>query len=79
MSTDTFVSTNHKPILSSFMTYHQVCDKNNTTSATRGAVTANYTGAAECTTSYNRVRVARSLQEQPSARLVIAGFVLLDL
>jgi hypothetical protein len=61
------------------MTYHQVCDKNNTTSATRGAVTATYTGASECTTSYSRVRVARSLKEQPGARLGIAGFVLLDL
>jgi len=43
------------------VTYHQVCDKSNTASATREEVTANYTGSAEFTTSFSRVRVARSL------------------
>jgi hypothetical protein len=31
---------NHNPILSSFMTYHRVCDKSNMTGATYGAWTA---------------------------------------
>ena len=35
-----FVGRNHNPVLSSFMTYHMVCNKNNTTDATCGAGSA---------------------------------------
>ena len=50
----------HFPFLSSFMTYHRVCNKINTTGATSGAVTAYPSGAPEFTPSFSGVRVTRS-------------------
>jgi hypothetical protein len=38
---------NHNPVLSSFMTYHRVCNKNNTTDPTWGAGTVYPSGAHE--------------------------------
>jgi len=40
------------PILSSFMTYHRVCNKINTTGVTSGAETAYHSGAPEFTPSF---------------------------
>jgi len=40
---------NHKSVLSSFMTYHRICNNSNTTDATNRAETANPSGAAEFT------------------------------
>ena len=37
----------HFPLLSSFMNYHRICNKINTTGATRGAGTAYLSGAPE--------------------------------
>jgi len=45
MSTDMF--RNHNPIISSFMTYHRVCNKSNTMGATCGAGTPDPSGAFE--------------------------------
>ena len=42
----------HFPVLSSFMTYHHVCNKINTTSATSGAGTAHPSGAPKFTPCY---------------------------
>ena len=42
----------HFPVLSSFMTYHRVCDKINTTGATSGAGIANPSGAPEFTPGF---------------------------
>jgi hypothetical protein len=39
----------HFPVLSSFMTYHRVCNYINTTGAASGAGTAYPSGAPECT------------------------------
>ena len=41
----------HNPVLSSFMTYHRICNKRNTTGVTRGAGIAYYhCGGYELTT-----------------------------
>jgi hypothetical protein len=48
----------HNPVLSSFMTYHRVCDKSNTTGATCGAGTAYPSGVHPC---FSGVRAVRSL------------------
>jgi len=50
----------HNPVLSSFMTYHRVCDKSNTTGATCGAGTAFLSGAHEFI-RFSGVRAVRSL------------------
>ena len=42
----------HNSALSSFMTYHRVCNKSNTTGSTCGAGTAYTSGAPEFTTGY---------------------------
>ena len=47
------VCRNHYPIISSFMTYHPVYSKSNTTGAT--------CGASEFTLGFSGVRIARSL------------------
>jgi len=52
---------NHNPVLSSFMTYHRVCNKSNTTGATCGSGTAYPSEAPEFTPSFSGLRVARSL------------------
>jgi hypothetical protein len=41
------VRRNHNPVLSSFITYHSVCNKSNMTGATRGTWTAHPSGAHE--------------------------------
>jgi hypothetical protein len=52
----------HLPVLSSFMTYHRVCNKINTTGATSGAGTAYPSGAPEFISVFSGVvRVNRSL------------------
>ena len=51
----------HFPVLSSFMTYHRVCDWINTTGATGGTRTAYPSGAPEFTPCFSGVRVTRSL------------------
>jgi hypothetical protein len=51
----------HFPVLSSFMTYHQVCNYINTTGATGVAWTEYPSGAPEFTPVFSGVRVARSL------------------
>jgi hypothetical protein len=56
-----FVSGNHNQFLSSFMTYHRVNNKSNTTTATCGEKTAYHFGPSEFTTDFQCVRVARSL------------------
>jgi hypothetical protein len=56
-----YVCRNHIPILSSFMTYHRVCNKSNTTGAMCDAGTAYPSGASEFTPVFSGVRVARSL------------------
>ena len=43
------VCRNHNPIISSFMTYHMVCNQSNKTAATNGAGTAYPSGAPEFT------------------------------
>ena len=42
----------HFLVLSSFMTYHQICNQINTTGATSGAGTANPSGAPEFTSGF---------------------------
>ena len=56
-----FASGNHNQVLSSFMTYHRVNNKSNTTTATCGEKTAFHFGPSEFTTDFQCVRVARSL------------------
>jgi hypothetical protein len=51
----------HFPVLSSFMTYHRVCNYINKTGATSGAGTAYPSGAPEFTTGFSGVRATRSL------------------
>ena len=52
----------HLPVLSSFITYHRVCNKINTTGATSGAGTAYPSGAPEFISVFSGVvRVNRSL------------------
>jgi uncharacterized membrane protein YbhN (UPF0104 family) len=56
------VCRNHNLVLSSFTTYHRVCNKRNTTGATCGAGTAYPSGALESPHPvFSGVRVARSL------------------
>jgi len=52
---------NHKPVISSLITYHQVCSNSNTTGATSGAGTAYLSGASELTLGLCGVCVPRSL------------------
>ena len=47
-----FVYRNHNPVLISFMTYHRVCSKSNTTGATYGAGTDYRPGAPEFTPGF---------------------------
>jgi hypothetical protein len=54
------VCRNHNPVLSSFMTYHRVCKKNNTTGATCGAGTAYPFDALSSSLFFIRVHVVRS-------------------
>ena len=57
-----YVCRNHNLVLSSFTTYHRVCNKRNTTGATCGAGTAYPSGALESPHPvFSGVRVARSL------------------
>ena len=51
----------HFPVLSSFMTYHRVCNYINTTGVTSGAGTAYPYGVPEFTPGFSGVRVTRSL------------------
>ena len=51
----------HFPVLSSFMTYHRVCNWINTTRATGGTGTAYPSRAPECTPCFSGARVTRSL------------------
>ena len=55
------VCRNHNSVLSLFVTFHRVCNKSNTTSATNGAGTGYLSGAPDFTPSFSGVRVARSL------------------
>jgi hypothetical protein len=52
---------NHNLFLSSFMKYHRVCNKSNTTGVTGGAGTAYYLGAPEFTSGFSGIVVARWL------------------
>ena len=52
---------NHNVILYSFMTYHRVWNKNNTTLTTCGTETAYPSGASELTLVFRGVRVPQSL------------------
>ena len=56
-----FVFRNHNPDLSLFKTYHQVCNKSNTTGAKCGAETAYPLRAPEFIPGFCRVCVAQSL------------------
>ena len=60
-------------VLSSFMTYHRVCNKSNTTGDICGAGTAHPSGAPEVTPVFIWVRVSRS-----SVCVMICRFVLLS-
>ena len=51
----------HFPVLSSFMTYHRVCNESNTKVATSGTSTSYPSGAPEFTPVSSEVHVARSL------------------
>ena len=55
------VCRNHNLVLSSFVTYHQVCDKSSVTGTTCGARTAYPLRAPEFTPAFSGVCVARSL------------------
>jgi hypothetical protein len=55
------VCCNHNLILSSFMSYHRVCNKCNTRCPTCGGGTVYLSGAPEFTPVFGGVRVARSL------------------
>jgi len=55
------VCRNYNPTLSSFMTYHRVINKSNTTDDTCGAGIAYLSGAHEFTSDFSVVRVARML------------------
>ena len=54
------VCRNHNPIISSFMTYHRVCNKSNKTGATHWAGTA-YPSAHPSSPIFSGVRFAQSL------------------
>ena len=51
----------HFSVLSSFMTYHRIYNKINTTGTTSGAGTAYHSGALGFTTGFSGVRVTQSL------------------
>jgi hypothetical protein len=51
----------HFPVVSSFMTYHRVCNYINTTGVTSGAGIVYTSGAPEFTLGFSRVSVTRSL------------------
>jgi len=53
--------TSQNPILSSFMTYHRICNKSNTTGATLGAGTAYPSVEPEFTPVFSVIRVSLSL------------------
>jgi hypothetical protein len=55
------VCRNHKPILSSFMTYHLVCKMSNTTDVTCGAGTSYTSCAPGRAPGFNGIRVGRFL------------------
>ena len=55
------VCRNHNPALSSFMTYHRVCNKSDTTGVTCGAWPVHPSGAPEFTPVFSWVRVAESV------------------
>jgi hypothetical protein len=55
------VCRNHKPILSSFMTYHLVCTMSNTTDVTCGAGTSYTSGTPGLALGFNGIRVGRLL------------------
>ena len=62
MTTDIFSTCpEHFPVLSSFMTYHPVCNWINTTGVTSGAGTTYPSGAPEFTPVFSGVRVTPSL------------------
>jgi hypothetical protein len=44
---DSYLKIDHIPVLSTFMTYHRICDYNNRMGATNGAGTAYPSGAHE--------------------------------
>jgi len=51
----------YKPVLSSFMTYHLLCNKSNTTGVASGAWTAYLSEGPESTSDFSGIRVAQSL------------------
>ena len=55
------VCRNQNPVFSSWLTYHRVCNKSNTTSVICGAGTAHSSGAHEFTPCFSGISVARSL------------------
>ena len=55
------VCRNHNPVLSSFMAYHQVCNKSNITSDTRVAETVYSSWARELAPGFSGVHVTLSL------------------
>jgi len=60
----TDISCNHNPVFVSFMTYHKVCNKGNTTGVTCAAGTAYLSTCSEHLSSSQvscGIRVARSL------------------
>ena len=59
----TICSTYHKhfPVLSSFMTYHWLCNQINTTGVTSGSGIAYPSGTHEFISGFSRVRATRSL------------------
>ena len=54
------VCRNYNPVLSSFMTYHRVCNQSDMTGTACGAGSAYPSGALEFIPVFSRVRVARS-------------------
>jgi hypothetical protein len=56
-----FRLSNHNPVLSSFITYHRVCNKSQTTSSTWGRETAYLSRKHELTPFFKWVHVARKL------------------
>ena len=55
------VCRNQNPVFSSWLTYHRVCNKSNTTSVICGAGTAHSSGAHAFTPGFSGIRVARFL------------------
>lgn len=58
---DMFTCRKHFSVLASCMTYHQVCNLNNTTSTTTGAATDYPSGTLEFTSGLSGVRFVRYL------------------